>query len=244
MSLRRRIALLSAGSVAVAVALCAVAAYAFVRAELRREVDAALTRQASFAMARVGMPQSAGTLPAPPPRDGGPIAYAQLVRGGDVMTLSDAPLRLPVDEQVREIADDEQGHAFSDAVVNDSHLRVIYRRDAAGRAQLARSLDGADDVLSRLRIALLALCVAGVGDGGAARPRRSDAASSRRSARWRPPRTTSPRRRTSSAASRRRAPTRSASWPPSSTRCSTRSTARSTPSASSSRTPPTSCARP
>ncbi len=79
------------------------------RAELRREVDAALTRQASFAVARVGVPQSAETLPAPPPREGGPIAYAQLVRGGDVLTLSAAPLRLPVDEQVREIADDEQG---------------------------------------------------------------------------------------------------------------------------------------
>jgi two-component system, OmpR family, sensor histidine kinase MprB len=169
MSLQRRITLLSAGSVAVAVTLAAIAAYVAVRSELRREVDRALTDQARFVTGRVapaGLPLARFrvALPAPPPRRGGPIAYAQLVTPGEeVRTLGAAPLRLPVDERVRELAEQGDGRAFSDVLVNGAHLRVLAVGTDAGALQLGRTLDGADAVLHRLRLVLAALCLAGVG---------------------------------------------------------------------------------
>ena len=168
MSLQRRITLLSAGAVAVAVTLAAIAAYLAVRSELRREVDRALADQARFVTARVAPAPDTPvripfSLPAPPPRRGGPIAYAQLVTPGlQVRALGAAPLRLPIDENVRALADEGAGRAFSDVLVNGAHLRVLVVGTEDGALQLGRSLDGADEVLARLRLVLAALCVAGI----------------------------------------------------------------------------------
>ena len=129
MSLQRRITLLAAGSVAVAVSLAAIAAYVAGRAELRSEVDRSLSSQARFVTARMEPLRTVTRLPlelpAPPPGRGGPIAYAQLVTPQDaVRPLAAAPLRLPVDEQVRELAQTGTGKAYSDVLVGGSQLRV------------------------------------------------------------------------------------------------------------------------
>jgi two-component system sensor histidine kinase MprB len=165
MSLRRQIALLVAVTVAIAVTLACVAAYVAVRAALRGEVDAALARQASFVEARVQTlaPPGPSALPVPPPGRGGPIAYAQIVGGGDVVTSLGAPLRLPVGARVRALAEQGTGRFFADAEVNGAHLRVLALGTPDGALQLARSLDGADAVLARLRLVLIAVCLAGVG---------------------------------------------------------------------------------
>ncbi|MEA2311121.1 MAG: two-component system, OmpR family, sensor histidine kinase MprB, partial [Solirubrobacteraceae bacterium] len=166
MSLRRRIALLSAAAVAIAVALGAGVAYVAVRAELLKEVDDALTGQARFvadraplALARPGR----AALPAPPPRRGGPIAYAQLVStGGGVVLLGGARLMLPVTPAVRSAAATRTGRFFTDASVNGSRLRVLTVGSADGALQLARPLDGTDSVLRRLRLVLAAVCLIGI----------------------------------------------------------------------------------
>ena len=168
MSLQRRITLLAAGSVAVAVSLAAIAAYVAVRAELRSEVDRSLSSQARFVTARMEPLRTVTRLPlelpAPPPGRGGPIAYAQLVTPQDaVRPLGAAPLRLPVDEQVRELAQTGTGKAYSDVLVGGSQLRVLSVGTEEGAIQLGRPLDGANAVLARLRLVLAALCLAGIG---------------------------------------------------------------------------------
>jgi two-component system sensor histidine kinase MprB len=168
MSLQRRITLLAAGSVAVAVSLAAIAAYVAVRAELRSEVDRSLSSQARFVTARMEPLRTVTRLPlelpAPPPGRGGPIAYAQLVTPQDaVRPLGAAPLRLPVDEQVRELARAGTGKAYSDVLVGGSQLRVLSVGTEEGAIQLGRPLDGANAVLARLRLVLAALCLAGIG---------------------------------------------------------------------------------
>ncbi|HET8949185.1 MAG TPA: histidine kinase dimerization/phospho-acceptor domain-containing protein, partial [Solirubrobacteraceae bacterium] len=167
MSLQRRITLLSAGSVAVAVTLAAIAAYVAVRAELRSEVDRSLAAQARFVTARIEPPRTITRLPfelpAPPPGRGGPIAYAQLVTpGAEVRPLGAAPLRLPVDGRVRELAQAGAGKAYSDVLVGGSHLRVLSVGTDNGAIQLGRPLDGANAVLERLRLVIAALCLAGI----------------------------------------------------------------------------------
>jgi len=164
MSLRRRIALLVAVTVAIAVTLACIAAYVAVRAALRGEVDAALSRQANFLQARVQTlaPPAPEALPVPPPGRGGPIAYAQIVVGGDAAKPLGAPLRLPVGARVRALATNGSGRFFSDADVNGAHLRVLAIGTPDGALQLARSLDGADTVLARLRLVLIGVCLAGV----------------------------------------------------------------------------------
>jgi two-component system sensor histidine kinase MprB len=150
-------------TVAIAVTVACVAAYVAVRAALRGEVDAALSRQASFVEARVQTlaPPDPSALPVPPPGRGGPIAYAQIV-GGDVVKALGAPLRLPVGARVRTLAENGSGRFFSDADVNGAHLRILAIGTPDGALQLARSLDGADTVLARLRLVLIAVCLAGV----------------------------------------------------------------------------------
>jgi two-component system, OmpR family, sensor histidine kinase MprB len=163
MSLRRRISLLSAVTVAIAVTLACVAAYVAVRAELRSEVDDALSGQAAFVAARFTQPLGSGaTVPAPPPRRGGPIAYGQIVIGGDVVRPLGAPLKLPVGARVKALSDQGSGRFFTDAEVGGAHLRVLAVGTEDGALQLARSLDGADAVLARLRWVLIGVCLAGV----------------------------------------------------------------------------------
>jgi two-component system sensor histidine kinase MprB len=163
MSLRRRITLLSAVTVAIAVTLACAAAYVAVRAELRSEVDSALSGQATFVAARFEQPGvAATTLPAPPPRRGGPIAYGQIVIGGDVVKPFGAPLKLPIGERVKALAKAGSGKFFTDATVGGAHLRVLSVGTDEGALQIARSLDGADAVLARLRLALIGVCLAGV----------------------------------------------------------------------------------
>jgi two-component system sensor histidine kinase MprB len=164
MTLRRRLTLLSATAVAIAVTLAAVVAYVAVRDALRNEVDSALRSQARF-LAERPLRQRTARLPAPPPRRGGPIAYAQIVdASGSVRSVGGGELRLPAGPSVRAIARTGSGLALRDVQVNDAHLRVLtVGAGATGALQLGRSLDGVDSELAKLRLVLAAVCVAGIG---------------------------------------------------------------------------------
>jgi two-component system sensor histidine kinase MprB len=164
LTLRRLVTLLSALAVSIAVTLASAASYVAVRDALRREIDNTLTAQARFVAARRLGSRPAPRLPAPPPRRGGPIPYAQVVAGdGTTRVLGDGSVRLPADERVRALARAGTGQYLSSATVGGSHLRVLAVATPDGALQLARPMDGMDSVLSRLRLVLAAVCVAGVG---------------------------------------------------------------------------------
>jgi two-component system sensor histidine kinase MprB len=178
MTFRRRIVLLAAGAVAIAVTLAATVTYVVVRENLRAGVDEALR----------------GTMPELVLVDGGGPAPVQerrrlLVRStrlevpgsafGDVIGLAQATLPsgetirstaggvLPVTEEVQQVADGRREDFFRDEEVSDVHLRVFTRRGPEGEAiQIARPLTEADDTLSRLRLVLGAVVLGGVGLAG------------------------------------------------------------------------------
>jgi two-component system sensor histidine kinase MprB len=77
--------------------------------------------------------------------------------------LGDGSVRLPADARVRALARAGSGQYLSSVLVNGSHLRVLTVASEGGALQLARSMDGMDSVLSRLRLVLAAVCAAGVG---------------------------------------------------------------------------------
>jgi two-component system sensor histidine kinase MprB len=148
----------------IAVTLASAASYVAVRDALQRDIDHTLTAQGRFVAARLLGRRPALRLPAPPPRRGGPVPYAQLVTtAGTIRVLGDGSVRLPAEARVRALARAGTGEYLSSVRVNGSHLRVLAVASQDGALQLARPMDGIDSVLSRLRLVLAAVCVAGVG---------------------------------------------------------------------------------
>jgi two-component system, OmpR family, sensor histidine kinase MprB len=171
MTLRRRLTLLAAGSVALALCLAAVVVYVAVHGALRGQVDDSLRAQAPR-IAEVVPDSQTGSLPnnvlVPPP--GAPEAfgpaplYVQAVAPDG--TASQPPqfgAPLPIDGAARSIAGSGQGSALSDAQVDGVHVRVLTTGvGTRGAVQVARSLTGTDDVLANLRVVLFLVIGGGI----------------------------------------------------------------------------------
>jgi two-component system, OmpR family, sensor histidine kinase MprB len=182
MSLRRRLILLAAGAVALAVIAGAVGSYVAVSNELHGQVDDRLERTAE---ALQEAPPLATTVSAPEiirrrlrevPEDAGPSivglgdgdARVQLIEpGGAPVGILRADPPLPVSGADREVASSGEGQVFTETDVGGTHLRVLTAPlPDGGAVQVADSLEGVDDVLSRLRIALLVVVLGGVALAG------------------------------------------------------------------------------
>jgi two-component system, OmpR family, sensor histidine kinase MprB len=139
-TLRRRLAVMCALAVGVTLVLAAVACYAAMRSELRAQVDRPLVAQGELIQRR-GL-RLGQALPALPRRAGGAAEFSRVVPdpgGGGTPS-------------------------FSDRTIDGIHARVLtVPVPGLGEVQIGRSLDGVDAVLSRLRIVLALLVVAGVG---------------------------------------------------------------------------------
>jgi two-component system, OmpR family, sensor histidine kinase MprB len=165
MSLRRRLALMAAASVAVAVVLASVVAYVAVRNELRSQVDEGLRSQASriergIAILQGRLPDS---FPAPGPRGGTPPGAVQVIGpNGDI--VRPAPFEVPVPGPVPQVAAGETKTELRDEHADGVHLRVLTLSvGRQGAVQLASSLESTDHVLDRLRTILVLICLAGIG---------------------------------------------------------------------------------
>jgi two-component system sensor histidine kinase MprB len=166
-SLRRRLSLIAAASVAIAVLIAIMACYLVVRGQLRGQVDNAL-RQQEAVVARTHTLGS--TLPGIPASDGGPAQYVQvvLVNGQRFGRLGD--ITLPIDARTLKIARTGSGSTMTDVRVGNDHLRVLTFAvtvpvdgvPVAAALQLARPLNGIDGVLSNLRLILALLLLGGI----------------------------------------------------------------------------------
>ena len=178
MTFRRRIVLLAAGAVAIAVTLAATVTYVVVRQDLRANVDEAL-RGTMPELVRVngGEPSAieerrrllvrSTRLEVPGSEFGDVIGLAQATLPSGETIRSTAGGVLPVTKEVQEVADGRRGEFFRDEEVQEVHLRVFTRRGPEGEAvQIARPLTEADDTLSRLRLVLGAVVLGGVGLAG------------------------------------------------------------------------------
>ena len=173
MSLRRRLAVMSAAVVGVTVVLASVLAYLAMRAELRGQVDDALNLQATLIERRAAelgaLGPFAARLPAPAERVGGPAPFVQFIGpGGEVVRRVVRDERqhdtvIPVTGIDREVAAGRAQRELTDREVDETHVRVLTMQlPGMGAIQLARPLAGADEVLARLRGVLVALCAIGI----------------------------------------------------------------------------------
>jgi two-component system sensor histidine kinase MprB len=177
MTLRKRLSLIAAASVGIAVFIAVVVCYAVVRTQLRNQIDSELRTQAQAVQSgdyhALGQP-----FPGIPPSAGGPAPYTQVVTpdGQPHAVQGIQYISLPVTARARAVAGGKAGEYFADAQVGSTHLRTVtfplrltttdptsgsqYNESAAIR--LARPLNGVDNILSDLRLVLLLVLVAGV----------------------------------------------------------------------------------
>jgi len=168
MALRHRLTLLAAATVGVTVVLVSVVAYFVLRNELRNQVDEALAaqyEQVQRLTREFGPSRALGLrLPAPSARRGGPNGPVQLLTadGSIVFRDPDSDVVVPGDESDRAVAGGSRQAALRDVHSADGvHLRVLTVQIGGGAIQLARSLEGVDRTLGRLRLVLVLLCAAG-----------------------------------------------------------------------------------
>ncbi len=167
MSLRRRLALIAAASVAVAVLIACLVCYLVVRDQLRGQVDSALTAQRQAIEQSHTLPSRLPTIPA---SAGGPAPYVNIVLANGNSGPYVGDLTLPATSQTLAIAAKQSGSFFSDVTVGMSHLRVltfpgyvsISGQAVPAAIQLARPLNGVDSVLSELRLVLFLVFLGGI----------------------------------------------------------------------------------
>jgi two-component system, OmpR family, sensor histidine kinase MprB len=161
-SLRKRLTIIAAASVAIAVLLALAIAYMVVRSQLRGNVDNSLRAQAQ-SVESYGLNSLHAQVPGIPASAGGPAPYAQ-VYAGSLGTAGN--FALPIVRRTRDIAAGHGGAYLSDFQNGDNHLREItFPLHVDGQTvavQLARPLNGIDSVLSHLRLILLLLFVGGI----------------------------------------------------------------------------------
>jgi two-component system sensor histidine kinase MprB len=181
---RRRLIVLAAAAVAVAVLVASGIAYLLVRAQLRGQIDSGLRNEASAVFSIAVQDPTAGAVtqgdfigPAPVPPGagvtrvvvpkaplGGPAIYAQVVKqDGSVVRPPGSDFGLRVSNAVRDVASGKKGSFFSDATVKGVHARVYTQRTGNGEAvQAVRSLEEVDSTLSNLAIVLGAVSLGGI----------------------------------------------------------------------------------
>jgi two-component system sensor histidine kinase MprB len=170
-SLRKRLTIIAAASVAIAVLLALVACYAIVRNQLRGQVDDSLKTQANAIqngqLNSLQHPQLASI----PASAGGPAQYAQVYAANGQRQPVAGNIYLPVTDLTRRIAAGHSSAYLNDFQAGDNHLREItfpaqLPLEAGGSltvaVQLARPLNSVDNVLSHLRFILALLFVGGI----------------------------------------------------------------------------------
>jgi two-component system sensor histidine kinase MprB len=170
-SLRRRLTLIAAASVGIAILLAALVVYLVVRGELRGQVDDTLRAQAVLVQQNGDFALDGGNFPGPPPNAGGRAPYSQIVATNGAVLQTRGGQALPVAASDRRVAAGQLGSSFEDATVNGSHLRIYTFHDTASTQpnapfpvaiQLARPLMQVDNILTHLRLILLLLCAGGI----------------------------------------------------------------------------------
>ncbi|HEX8102664.1 MAG TPA: HAMP domain-containing sensor histidine kinase [Solirubrobacteraceae bacterium] len=176
MTLRTRIAAVAGVAVAAAVLVAAAAIYVGVRAQLRGEIDDALSAQAERFERGPGGPGDRDGFgrggpggpgrPPPPPgaRFGGAEGFAQLVQAdGTAIGPPGASATLPVSARARAIAADGRGRGFEDVDAFGTPVRVLtVGAGPPGALQLARPLDEVRAQLRRVLAVLIGVGLAGI----------------------------------------------------------------------------------
>ena len=165
MTLRRRVGIAAAIAVAIAAVLVAGVSYFEVRSQLRGQVDDELRAQANAIEHRAGLNSPFPSIPA---SAGGPAPYAEIVLADGTMYERQGDITLPVNSHILAVAAGNSRPYMADYHVAGSHLRALaFQIPGAFNGQpiavvLARPLNSVDNVLSRLRVILVILCLGAI----------------------------------------------------------------------------------
>jgi two-component system sensor histidine kinase MprB len=165
--LRKRISLVAAGAVAVAVAIACFVCYAVVRGQLLNQIDSELIHQAqsiqSDPVHSLDQP-----LPTNPASSGGPAPYLQIVLADGTIAGTDGGLKLPNMREAAAVAVGKPAY-MTDVTINGTTLRQytfpligIQYSGQQMAVQLARPLAPVENVLSHLRLILALVFLAGI----------------------------------------------------------------------------------
>jgi two-component system, OmpR family, sensor histidine kinase MprB len=164
MPLRRRLSIIAAASVGIAILAASVVCYLVVRNQLRGQIDDSLNAQMQAVERQGG--EALGPLPGIPASAGGPVPYAQVAGAEGQYRNLTGHLALPVTSADRRIAAEGRGVSWSDAQVGSSHLRVLafpaFYNGNPVALQIARPLNSTDNILSSLRLILGLVLLGGV----------------------------------------------------------------------------------
>jgi two-component system, OmpR family, sensor histidine kinase MprB len=159
-TLRRRLAVMSALAAGAAIALASLVCYLVMRSELRAQVDRPLRAQGERIAQRGDL--TGRRLPGPPKGSGGPAEFSQVLEPDGEVRDRDGGLTIALAPGDRAAALGDGRPSLSDRDADGVHLRVLtVPVHGLGAVQIGRSLEGVDNVLARLRIVLLVLVVLG-----------------------------------------------------------------------------------
>jgi two-component system sensor histidine kinase MprB len=172
MSFRRRITLVSAAAVAVAVVLASALTYLLAAHQLHSQIDSQLRARAQPLPSRfehvpqplvrlAGRHRPFGGIPPGPDQVRG---YQQITNAtGTILFRSSPNITLPIDPTTRTLAAKGGRSFFHDAHADGIHLRILTEALPHGyAAQLAQPLTDVDNVLARLRLILALLDIGGI----------------------------------------------------------------------------------
>ncbi|HTU28177.1 MAG TPA: HAMP domain-containing sensor histidine kinase [Solirubrobacteraceae bacterium] len=164
MALRRRLSIIAAASVGVAILFAVAVCYAVVRGQLLGQVDDSLYAQK--AAIQNGNLQLGQNLPVISASAGGPAQYEQLVLTKTQVYDTEGNLRLPVDSRCLGIRGERTSYV-DDVHLDGSDLRILtfgvgLRDGQPAAVQLARPLNSVQSILSSLRLILFLVLLGGV----------------------------------------------------------------------------------
>jgi two-component system, OmpR family, sensor histidine kinase MprB len=174
MSLRARLTIGTACTLALAICVGFLAAYFVVRGQLRGEIDTSLKDRA-IAMVSFAGKTSPSTLrrlprnlPLSAPKLGGPAGYAQFVSAGGTISLpANEDILLPAGGAAA-VASGHQDAFYEDATVAGTHLRIYTTQlDQQTAIQIARPLTEIDHSLARIRLLFLLVSLGAVAGAAA-----------------------------------------------------------------------------
>jgi two-component system, OmpR family, sensor histidine kinase MprB len=165
--LRKRLGLVAAAAVALAVILAAIVCYMVVRTQLFDQVDSELRQQAGL----VSQLNSCNP-PTPPASEGGGAPIWQVTVAGGQIACSTGDVALPTNSHAQNILNG-RGHAgyyTSNVNIDGTAVReltvpvILHEGPFAQLAvmQLARPLAGVENILRNLRLVLLLVCAGGI----------------------------------------------------------------------------------
>jgi two-component system sensor histidine kinase MprB len=161
MALRRRLSIIAAASVGVAVLFAVAVCYAVVRGQLLGQIDDSLRAQRTAVEATHTVQDPVPGIPA---SAGGPAQYAEVIYPSGGTRVMQGNISLPIGKHCLEVWRRQQGTYLTSVNVNGTPLRMaVFAVPTTGAAViLARPLNSVDSILSSLRLILFLVLLGGV----------------------------------------------------------------------------------